>query len=126
MASIERFEQQTAAKMRKIALASMLDLFNTAQTPIAKGGRMPVDTSNLRNSFVIEINGAKVGEGGDSYVLGINGFQIGDIVQGAWGAPYARARHYAPASFGQGLGLWRDDAATRWQSIVRKNARAAR
>ena len=133
MASIERFEQQTAAKMRKIALASMLDLFNDAQNPVAKGGSMPVDTSNLRNSFVIEINGSQVGEGGDSYVLGINGFQIGDIVQGAWGAPYAMRINYGFSgedSLGRTYNytgtMFRDKAAAKWQNIVSKNARAAR
>ena len=125
MADINRFTDQTEKKLRKIALASMLDLFNDAQNPVAKGGSMPVDTANLRNSFVMEINGGKVSEGGDSYVLGINGFQIGDIVQGGWTAPYAVARHYKPESFGQGGGMWRDKAAAKWQTIVNKNARAA-
>lgn len=124
-ADIGRFTERTEANMRKIALASMLDLFNDAQNPVAKGGSMPVDTANLRNSLVVEINGANAGKGGDAFILGINRFQIGDIVQGAWTAPYAVARHYKPDSFGQGGGMWRDKAAAKWQTIVTKNAKAA-
>lgn len=125
MADIDRFTERTEKKLRKIAVASMLELFNDAQNTVAKGGSMPVDSGNLRNSLVVEINGAKTGEGGDGFVLGINRFQIGDIVQGAWTAEYARARHYKPESFGQGGGMWRDKAAAKWQTIVSKNARAA-
>jgi hypothetical protein len=126
MADLDGFTERAERQLRKIAVASMLDLFNDAQNPVAKGGSMPVDTANLRNSFVLEINGAKRGEGGDSYLLGITGFQIGDIVQGAWTAPYAIPRHYKPESFGQGGGMWRDKAAAKWQTIVDKNAKAAR
>lgn len=124
-ADINRFTNLTEAKLRKVAIASMLNLFTDAQNPVAKGGSMPVDTANLRNSLVVEINGANAGKGGDAFILGINRFQIGDIVQGAWTAPYAVARHYKPDSFGQGGGMWRDKAAAKWQTIVSKNARAA-
>ncbi len=124
-AAVNGWGDLTLAKMRRVAQASALDVFNDAQQPVAKGGSMPVDTGNLRNSLVVELNGVRVGEGADSYTLAITGFDIGDYVTGAWAAPYARARHYKPPDFGQGGGMWRDRAAAKWQSIVARNVKKA-
>lgn len=126
MASIDRFTERSEKQIRQIFIASWLDLFNDAQRTVAQGGSMPVDIGNLRNSLVVEINGGNPTKGADAYVLGITGYQIGDIVQGGWTADYAVVRHYKPESFGQGGGMWRDKAAAKWQDIVSKNARAAR
>ncbi len=123
MASISQWQGKTAKQMLAIAKQSTDDVIRIAQTPVSKGGLMPVDTSTLRNSLVAELNGAQVGEGADSYTLGIAGLQLGDVVTVAWTASYSIARHYKPPSFGQGGGYWRDNAAAQWQNIVRKNAR---
>lgn len=132
VADIDRFTDQAEKKLRKIALASALDLINDAQNPVAKGGSMPVDTANLRNSITMELNGTTTAKGngaepsGDTAILlTISKFQIGDIIAINWTAPYAIARHYKPESFGQGGGMFRDKAAAKWQTIVSKNARAA-
>ncbi|WP_054135310.1 hypothetical protein [Blastomonas sp. AAP25] len=129
MADNRKFIADVGAAVRKrkglmlqVAQESIQDVVRLAQTPVARGGSMPVDEGGLINSLVTELRGAQVGQGEDSYTLGIAGLRLGDAFQVAWTAPYAIARHYKPESFGQGGGLWRDKAAQQWQRIVASNA----
>lgn len=108
--------------MLKVAKQSTDDVVRIAQRRVADGGPMPIDTGTLRNTLVTELNGAKVGEGADSYTLGIAGLQLGDVLTVAWTADYAIPRHYM-VGVGQGGGLWRDLAAAQWQNVVQGNAR---
>lgn len=125
IADVERFGTLTVEKMLRVAKQSTDDVVREAQTPVAKGGNMPVDTGALRNSLVTEINGVGSGAGADSFVLGIAQLQLGDVISVAWTADYAIPRHYM-VGVGQGGGLWRDKAAAKWSGIVDKNARAIR
>lgn len=124
IADVEAFKNKTKGQMLRVAQASVQDVVRLAQTPVARGGSMPVDEGGLINSLVTELRGAQVGQGENSYVLGIVGLRLGDAFQVAWTAEYAIARHYKPDSFGQGGGMWRDKSAQQWQRIVEKNARA--
>lgn len=123
IADIEAFAGLTKEKMLRVAKQSIQDTVRVAQTTVAQGGDMPVDTGFLRNSLVTELKGAEVGSGADSFVLGVAGLTLGDAFQVAWTAEYAIARHYM-VGVGQGGGLWRDKAAQRWSSIVEANVRA--
>ncbi|CAB4137321.1 hypothetical protein UFOVP317_27 [uncultured Caudovirales phage] len=125
IADVERFGRLTVEKMLRVAKQSTDDVVREAQTPVAKGGNMPVDTGVLRNSLVTEVNGVEAGVGADSFVLGIAQLQLGDVLTVAWTADYAIPRHYM-VGVGQGGGLWRDKAAAKWSGIVDKNARAIR
>lgn len=125
IADVERFGRLTADQMLRVAKQSADDVVRVAQTPVAKGGDLPVDTGILRNSLVTEVNGTRVAANADSFVLGIAQLQLGDVFSVAWTADYAIPRHYM-VGVGQGGGLWRDKAAARWSSIVDKNARAIR
>lgn len=125
VADVERFADKTADQMAEIFGKSFTQLLRIAQTTVAQGGDMPVDTGFLRNSLTIEVNGAKVGEGADAFQLGLSGFELGDLVSASWGSSevgYAIPRHYM-VGVGQGGGLWRDKAAQQWSRIVEKNAR---
>lgn len=125
IADVQRFTDKTADQMLRVAKQSLQDVIRQAQTPVAKGGDMPVDTGYLRNSLVTEVRGATAGQGADSFILGLSTLELGDPFQVAWTAEYAIPRHYA-VGVGQGGGLWRDRAAQRWPGIVEKNARAVR
>lgn len=122
IADVSRFADLTADKMLRVARQSIQDVVRIAQTPVAQGGNMPVDTGFLRNSLVTEVRGASVGSGADSYVLGLSALQLGDPFQVSWSAEYAIPRHYM-VGVGQGGGLWRDNAAQQWGRIVEQNAR---
>jgi len=123
IADVSKFADKTADQMLRVARQSIQDVVRIAQTPVAQGGNMPVDTGFLRNSLVTEVRGASVGSGADSYVLGLSALQLGDPFNVAWTANYSVARHYL-VGVGQGGGLWRDNAAQQWGRIVAKNAKA--
>lgn len=122
VADVSAFADKTIDQMLRVAKQSIQDVVKQAQTPVAKGGDMPVDTGFLRNSLTATVRGAEGPAGVDSYVLAIATLQLGDPFQVAWTADYAIPRHYA-VGVGQGGGLWRDKAAQRWEGYVLKNAR---
>jgi len=122
IADVSAFADKTIDQMLRVAKQSIQDVVKQAQTPVAKGGDMPVDTGFLRNSLVTTVRGADGPAGPDSFILGLSSLQLGDPFQVAWTADYAIARHYA-VGVGQGGGLWRNKAAQRWEGYVQKNAR---
>lgn len=122
IADVEKFTDKTADQMLRVAKQSIQDTVRKAQTPVAQGGDMPVDSGFLRNSLITEVNGGPSGEGANSYVLGISRLELGDVLRVAWTADYAIPRHYM-VGVGQGGGLWRDKAAQGWSTVVAKNAR---
>jgi hypothetical protein len=125
VADVADFEKLTMAKMVKVARQSIQETLNTAQTPVAKGGAMPVDTGALRNSLVSRISTGTASAGADSFMVVIAQLKLGDVINFAWTADYAVPRHYM-VGVGQGGGLWRDLAVQNWQAVVRKNASAVR
>lgn len=122
IADVEAFADKTKDQMLRVAKQSIQDTVKHAQTPVSKGGDMPVDTGTLRNSLVTSVRGADGPAGPDSFVLGLSNLTLGDSFSVAWTADYAIPRHYA-VGVGQGGGLWRDKAAQRWSGYVEKNAR---
>lgn len=122
-AQVKDWNEKAKRNTDNIMRTSIQELVRDAQTPVAQGGSMPVDTGNLRNSLISGLNGTFGPEDDTSYVLTIANMKRGDTANFAWSAVYARARHYKPESFGQGGGMWRDKAAAKWQSIVDAAAR---
>lgn len=122
IADVSAFVDKTKEQMLRVAKQSIQDTITIAQTPVAKGGDMPVDTGFLRNSLVTKA-GAGAIEGPNSFVLGLSIFELGDPFAVEWSADYAISRHYMVGT-ASGGGLWRDKAAQRWSAIVEKNARA--
>lgn len=120
---------RTVEKMKAVQSESIQDVISLAQTPKAKGGRMPVDTGNLRNSLVSELNGAQISEGADSFALVTAMMDLGDTSRFAWIASYARRREFGFTGKDK-LGRQHNEkgdhfagsAADQWPSIVRKNA----
>jgi hypothetical protein len=125
MADVSRFVDLTSRDLLNVAKQSLQDVIEDAQTPVARGGNMPVDTGFLRNSLTVEVRGSQVAEGGDSFTLGIAQLELGDPISFAWVASYAIPRHYA-IGVGQGGGGWRDIAAAKWSTFVERNANTLR
>lgn len=89
-AQIDQIKADTLVKMTAVMQESIQDVLEDAQTPVGAGGRMPVDTGNLRNSLASELNGGGFGpEGAGAYALTIAGMEIGDTARFAWTAAYA-------------------------------------
>lgn len=119
-AQIRNWTEKAKRNLDLVIKQSAQDVFEIAQTPVAQGGNLPVDTGFLRNSFVASLNGSTSLTGPDAYVLAIAGFELGDVIFGGWTAEYAvhvefGARGRAPRFFMRG-------AAQQWQSIVNANA----
>jgi hypothetical protein len=136
IADVSRFADKTADQMLLVARQSIDDVVRIAQTPVAKGGNMPVDTGFLRNSLAVEINGVERAKGDgdagkesntslDAVNFGLSNMALGDSASFVWASDYAIPRHYL-VGVGQGGGLWRDKAAQQWGRIVAKNARRVR
>lgn len=123
-AQIKAFAESTKQKMEAVVKQSAQEVFSVAQTPVAQGGRMPVDTGFLRNSLIAEIDGARVGGGADAYVLAIAASEPGQTIFGGWTANYARHIEYGTSRF-QGR-FYMLSAAQQWQAIVSRNAELVR
>lgn len=142
-AQIESFAAKSKAKIELVFKQSAQDVFEIAQRPVAKGGRMPVDTGFLRNSMIAAVNGKAVAGGllgapknrdariaaaraglPDAYVLAIAGADLGDVVFGGWTAEYARHIEYGTSLMaGRHFAL---GAAQEWQRIVAANVEKAK
>lgn len=116
-----------------VARQSVQEVVKIAQTPKAKGGRLPVVTSFLRNSLASGVNGAFGPPGPEGYVLTIAGMKLGDTSRFAWTAAYA-LRIELGFSGADSLGrIYEQEgnhfvggAAAQWEDIVTKNALRAR
>ena len=117
------------AKSERLSMAVLQQatqaVINEANTPVAKGGRMRVDTGFLRNSLKANIGSMPSGESseGDDWddsevVLTLTRLQPGQVFYAGWTANYAEYReHYD--------GFLRL-AAQKWQARVSTAARQLR
>jgi len=117
--TINQWVAQSRARLEAVWKTAAQDIVREIQTPRAKNGRMPVDTSFLRNSFAASVNSTPSGDGDSPYSSGpisivINRAKIGDRVVFGWGANYAI---YMEAKYS-----FIRSAAQNWQQIVDKSA----
>lgn len=98
-------------------------LIEAAQTPKAKGGRMPVDTGALRNSLLSELNGGAGIAGDSSYVFVVANIEAGDFAMFRWTMEYAYFQNNgANGRPGNHFVEW---AADQWQKFVNEGAKLA-
>jgi hypothetical protein len=126
-ASVSAFAGKTKGQMREVFVESVQDVVEIAQAPKAKGGRMPVDTGNLRNSLASGLNGSFGNVGADSYSVTLTGLELGDIARFAWTAPYARRMEMGFSgsdalgrTYEQSGNFYVGSAAAQWPQIVAK------
>lgn len=127
-ASLAQFRDKTKAQMQAVLSASVQDVLDEAQKPVAQGGRMPVDTGFLRNSLVSELNGSEVARGVNSVLLTTTAMRPGDVARFGWTAAYAMRLHEGFVGedsllreYDQGGMFWIDHAAAQWPAIVAAN-----
>lgn len=128
-ASIRDFGVKALEGAGDIYSESIQDVMETAQTPIAKGGRMPVKDGHLRNGLVSELNGAEVARGPESYVLVAADLKMGDGCRFAWIVAHALRQELGfvgedslGRSYNQEGKHFAGSAAAQFQSFVAKNA----
>ena len=127
-AQMRAFSDKTKEQMQAVLSASVQDVVEEAQRPVAQGGRMPVKTSFLRNSLVSELNGSEVGKGADSYTLAAAGIAPGDVARFGYTAEYALRMENGfvgedalGRTYNQSGRHFVEGAAAQWPSIVERN-----
>ena len=135
---LKKFKIEAEENLLKLMRQSTQDLAREANTPIANGGRMPVDTGFLRNSLVITMDGESdppfkgqglnkdqlraqgrtAGPAGN--LIKLAGSELGDIVYLTWTAHYAM---YVERGGRGPARLFAQGAADKWPFFVERNAR---
>lgn len=126
LANLSAWARETQARMDAVVKGSTQEVARIAQTPIAKGGRMPVKDGKLRNSFQSSLNGSTALTGGESYVMVIGSMKAGDVAQFGWTAAYAKRQNYGftgedklGRAYNQQGKHFLEGATAEWQNIVR-------
>lgn len=125
LANLDAWARATQERMNAVVRGSAQEVARRAQTPRAKGGRMPVDTGNLRNSFQSSLNGSTALTGPESYVMIAATMEAGDVAQFGWGAAYARRIEFGftgqdslGRTYNQQGAHFLSGAAADWPAIV--------
>lgn len=97
-AKVKGFAKLTKRNMRYVAVNSIQDVMEAAQTPQPsvkqtggsfEEGKIPVDDADLINSLVSSADGGVGVEGAASYTVVISGMEIGDSLKFEWTQEYA-------------------------------------
>jgi hypothetical protein len=123
-AQLSAWAKKTQRRQQAILRASASDVIDLAQTPIAKGGNMPVDTGFLRNSLQSSLSGSTSLTGPDSYALVAGQMEPGDVARFGWTASYAGSVEYGTR--GRPGRYFVRNAARQWPHIVKANVAKAK
>ena len=123
-ATLDQWTKKTKQRIDAVLKDATQSVVAVAQETKAKGGRMPVDTGNLRNSLQSSVAGGAMGEGASSYILVAGNMKGGDLATFTWTAEYAAAvnngnRGRPGAHFVEG-------AVDQWPAIVRTSIAKAK
>lgn len=127
-AVVEDFVAKSPERMLAVVRGSLRDVIDMAQVPVAKGGRMRVDTGFLRASGRASLTGLPSGNGqrppnalknqfqfdGEAVNATLLKMQLGDTFYWGWIANYAQVRELYDGFLGM--------AIQRWQEIVSANS----
>lgn len=113
-------------RLDAVVQQSTHDVAQAAQLPKAKGGRLPVVTSFLRNSFSSTLMGGTALTGPDSYVLVAGQMKAGDVASFGWTAEYGRRVNFGfvgedklGRTYNQQGAHFLEGAVDQWGAIVR-------
>ena len=123
-AQLDQWTKKTERRIDAVLKDATQTVISVAQTPKSKGGRLPVDTGNLRNSLQSSIAGGASGEGKESYIMVAGNMKGGDVATFTWTAEYAAAvnngnRGRPGAHFVEG-------AVDQWPAVVRASIAKAK
>lgn len=113
-----------------IVKQSIQDVSEIAQTPKAKGGRMPVRFGFLRNSFQAGLNGSTGLSGPAVYEAVVGSMKMGDTFTAGWTASYALRREKGfvgtdslGRTYNESGDFFMEHALMQWDAINQANAR---
>src|SRR5690349_10600036 len=105
-AQVDAWVRETKARQDAVLRESAQRLTELAQTPVAKGGNLPVDTGFLRASLHASLNGSvpplrgmpdgggPVQYDGAAVALVISNASVGDVITFSYAAAYAVHVHF--------------------------------
>lgn len=126
-AQVSDIVKRCEIRMDALVKQSVQDLIDDAQTPVAKGGRMRVDTGFLRASGQLSFTGMPSGpnrpedgatgfQWSENISVSLAGYKSGDTIYFGWTAEYAGVREFYDGFLA--------GAVQNWQKIVDRNAKA--
>jgi len=127
-AQVGRIVAKNQNALLVLARMSTQDLVDEAQTPVAKGGKMRVDTGFLRASGQMSLNGLPTGpirgdgetkydEDKSTVVTSLAALQLGMTIYFGWSANYARARNTYDGYLDAAVQNWKSNVATNAAKI---------
>ena len=132
-AQLDEWARMTKERMDAIVAGSTDRVFEIAQTPKARGGKMPVVEGVLRNSFQASLNGTTSLSGPVAYEMVAAQMKAGDVAQGGWTAEYARRVNSGftgtdslGRTYNQEGAHFLEDAAMKWPTVVREETAKAK
>jgi hypothetical protein len=132
-ATLDQWTKKTEKRIDAVLKDATQSVIAVAQVTKAKGGRMPVDTGNLRNSLQSSIAGGASGEGAKSHILVAPLMKGGDLATFTWTAKYARRVNNGftgadslGRNFNQVGAHFVEGAVDQWPAIVRASIRKAK
>ena|SRR5690606_56053 len=117
-AQVDRWVSSSRARTEAVVKTAIQSLAEEANRPTGQGGRLPLDTGFLRNSFTGQVGsmpsgpshrGEAMGRAEDVYLV-IANMRIGQVLYLGWTANYAK---YMEARY-----AFRDAASQRWPRFV--------
>ena len=123
-ATLDQWTKKTEKRIDAVLKDATQSVVAVAQQTKAKGGRMPVDTGNLRNSLQSSVAGGAMGEGKESYIMVAGNMKGGDLATFTWTAEYAAAVNNG--NRGRPGAHFVDGAADQWPAIVRASIAKAK
>lgn len=127
-ASVADWAAKTKAAQLQVMRDSVADVIEDAGLPKAQGGRMPVDTGNLRNTIASGLNGDLGLPNSASVELTIAQMEAGDVARFAWTAEYAMRQELGfvgedalGRTYNQEGSHFVGGAAAKWPAIVAAN-----
>jgi len=122
--TLDQWVLKTQRRVDAVLKDSAQEVVSVAQKPKAKGGRMPVDTGNLRNSLMSSIYGGASAQGPASHIMVAASLRGGDVATFTWTAKYARPVN--DGNRGRPGAHFVEGAVEQWQAIVRASTAKAK
>ena len=128
--STDEIVENATKRMEAVIRQSVQEIVDIAQKPVAKGGKMRVDTGFLRASGQMSLSGVPTGPTRPaddaapgqyqpdvtSVVISLGKFKLGDTIYFGWTANYAKYREVYDGFLAS--------AVQNWPAIVAKNIKA--
>lgn len=89
-ANLDKWALKTERRIDAVIKDSTQSVVEVMQTPKAKGGKIPVDTGNLRNTLMSSLSGGVGSQGAASHIMVAASMKAGDTATFTYTAAYAR------------------------------------